>query len=238
MKTIHALTIIDKSGSMLSFRSRTIEGINSMLASLKTQVDKDIKILNTLLMFSSIGKGWGERTKEETEESFVFHRVGQEVSTVPDLTEKEYAPDGGTPLLDAIGYGIEKIKEFHKDDLGSDDLSIIVSVFSDGMENSSQEWNKDKIKQMIDHFQSDKRWTFTFIGCGSFDEVSGVSSTLGISNNNTVAYAASAEGNTMAFRKMSNSYSNYTRGVKGLIDIEAPDFDIFSEVKEPEITKK
>jgi hypothetical protein len=238
MKTIHALTIIDKSGSMLSFRSRTIEGMNSTLAALKAQADKDTKVLNTLLIFSSTGNGWGVPSKDETERNFVFHRIGQEVSTVPDLTEKEYAPGGGTPLLDAVGYGIEKVKEFHKDDLGSDDLSIIVTIFTDGEENSSQKWTRNDIKKMIEHFQSDKKWTFTFIGCGSFDNVSGVSATLGIKSANTVAYDASAAGNTMAFRSVANSYSNYSRGVKGLVDLEAAEFDIFSEVKEPEVTKK
>jgi hypothetical protein len=231
MKKIHALTIIDKSGSMLSWRSRTIEGINSNINALKKEVDKDTEILNTQLQFSSGNNSqWyaavnaGQSTAE-LEQSFVFRRVGESVVSIPDMTEADYFPDGGTPLLDAIGYGIEKVKAFHKDDLGSDDLSIIVTVFTDGEENSSRKWNKPQIKKMIEHFQSDGKWTFTFVGCGSFDAVSGTSAGLGISSANTVAYCATDSGTAEAFSKVATSYSNYARSRKlGVVDN-----DLFTE---------
>jgi len=235
MKKIHALTIIDKSGSMLGYRSRTIEGINSNINALKTEVDADTVILNTQLQFSSgNNQQWYSRVNAglstaELEQSFVFKRLGAPVQDLPDMTEADYAPDGGTPLLDAIGYGIEKLKEFHKDELGSDDLKIIVTVFTDGEENSSRKWNKSEIKKMIDHFQSDGKWTFTFVGCGSFDSISGVSAGLGISANNTVAYAATADGYTEGFSKVATSYCNFARSAKlGTIDN-----DLFTEKVSP-----
>ena len=231
MKKIHALTIIDKSGSMLSWRSRTIEGINSNINALKKEVDKDIEILNTQLQFSSGNNAqWyslnaAGRSTAELEQNFVFRRLGESVVNIPDMTDADYFPDGGTPLLDAIGYGIEKVKEFHKDDLGSDDLKIIVTIFTDGEENSSNKWNKSQIKKMIDHFQSDGKWTFTFVGCGSFDAVSNTSAGLGISSGNTVAYVATDRGTAEAYSKISTSYSNFARSAK----MGCVDKDLFTE---------
>lgn len=225
MKKIHSLTIIDKSGSMKSWRSRTIEGINSNINALKAEVDKDTVILNTQLQFSSGNNAqWYARTTaglstSELEQSFVFARVGEPVENLSDMTENDYSPDGGTPLHDAIGYGIEKLKEFHKDDLGSDDLKIIVTIFTDGEENSSRKWNKSEIKKMIEHFQSDGKWTFTFIGCGGIDAVNDTSAGLGIASANTVAYAATDFGTAEAFSAMTTSYGNFARSVKlGVVD--------------------
>jgi len=231
MKKIHSLTIIDKSGSMLSWRSRTIDGINSNINALKKEVDVDTVILNTQLQFSSgnnvqwYAKMNAGQSTAELEQSFVFRRIGESVVNLPDMTEADYLPDGGTPLLDSIGYGIEKVKEFHKDDLGSDDLKIICTIFTDGEENSSRKWNKAEIKKMIDHFQSDGKWTFTFVGCGSLDAVNSTSAGLGIASSNTVAYAATDYGTAEAFSKVATSYSNFARSAKlGVIDN-----DLFTE---------
>lgn len=225
MKTIHALTVVDKSTSMLPHRERTIEGINANINALKSEVDSDTKILNTQLQFSATGNSYYEQTKSTIEANFVFKRIGEPVEKLSDLTKDDYLPDGGTPLLDAIGYGIEKIKEFHKDDLGSDDLKIIVTIFTDGEENSSRKWTWDQIKKMTEHLQSDGKFTFTFIGCGSFEDVSHTSAALGVSSLNTVAYAATAAGTTDAYMKVATSYSNFARATKsGLIDN-----DLFTE---------
>ena len=215
-KIIHALTIIDKSSSMSGYRSRTIEGINSSLDALRTEVDKDTKILNTLLQFSATGNSWNASKKEL---DHVFSHIGKPVEEVAVLTENDYVPAGGTPLLDAIGYGIEEIKKFHGDKLGDDNLKVIVTIFTDGEENSSTKWNKADIKKMIEHFQEDGKWTFTFVGCGSLEDVSTTSGMLGIAANNTVAYAAMDLQSGEATKNIATSYCNYARSTKlGMVD--------------------
>jgi hypothetical protein len=123
--------------------------------------------------------------------------------------------------LDAIGYGIEKVKGFHGDKLGDDNLKIIVTIYTDGSENSSKKWDRAAIKKMLDHFQSDGKWTFTFVGCGSFDNVAATSATLGISSANTVAVADTDFGRMEASTKISTSYMSYARSVKsGIVDTD------------------
>ncbi len=217
-KIIHALTIVDRSGSMLGYRSRTVEGINTNINALEQEVDADTEILNTQLQFAAQNSTWN-RPSNNAETDFRFTRLGVRVQDLADMTEAEYAPDGGTPLLDAIGYGIEKVKEFHGDKLGDDNLKIIVTIFTDGEENSSTKWNKADIKKKIEHFSADGKWTFTFVGCGSFENVSNTSTSFGIAASNTVAYADSDDGRTDAYAKIATSYSNFARSAKlGVVD--------------------
>jgi len=227
-KIIHALTVIDRSGSMQNYRSRTVEGINANINALKQEVDADTVILNTQLQFAANGSTWNRPTNN-AETDFLFTRLGVPVQELVDMTEADYAPDGGTPLLDAIGYGIEKIKAFHGDKLGDDNLKIIVTIFTDGEENSSTKWSRDDIKKMIEHFQSDGKWTFTFVGCGSFENVTSTSTSFGISTANTVAYADNELGRTEAYAKIATSYRNFSRSAKlGVVDN-----DLFTEKELP-----
>ena len=227
-KIIHALTVIDRSGSMQNYRSRTVEGINANINALKQEVDADTVILNTQLQFAANGSTWNRPTNN-AQTDFLFARLGVPVQELVDMTEADYAPDGGTPLLDAIGYGIEKIKAFHGDKLGDDNLKIIVTIFTDGEENSSTKWSRDDIKKMIEHFQSDGKWTFTFVGCGSFENVTSTSTSFGISTANTVGYADNELGRTEAYAKIATSYRNFSRSAKlGVVDN-----DLFTEKELP-----
>ena len=227
-KIIHALTIIDKSGSMERFRSRTIEGVNENISVLKKEIDENTEILNTQLQFSGEGNNWISNGVVNGR-SFVFKHTGKSVAELKDMTPDDYVPSGGTPLLDAIGYGIEKVKEFHGDKLGDENLKIIVTVFTDGEENESRKWTKDEIRKMVEHFQSDGKWTFTFVGCGSLDNVTATSAGLGVAAANTVAYSYSDEGTRMAYRSVATSYRNFARSTKlGVVDNS-----LFTEKSEP-----
>lgn len=226
-KIIHALTIIDKSSSMNPYRTRTIEGINTNISALKKEVDADTEILNTQLQFSGMDAGIFGLKNAKIDQNFVFKRVGQKVNDLSDMTLSDYEPSGWTPLLDAIGLGIEKVKEFHADKLDDDNLKIIATIFTDGEENSSKKFNREQIKQMIEHFQSDGKWTFTFVGCGSIEDVSATSATLGVSASNTVAYAATDTGTAEAYSKIATSYGNFARSAK----LGTVDKDLFTDKK-------
>jgi hypothetical protein len=117
------------------------------------------------------------------------------------------------------------VKEFHGDKLGDENLKIIVTVYTDGDENCSKKYSREDIKKMIDHFQLDGKWTFTFVGCGRFENVSATSATLGISSANTMAVADSDDGRKFASMKISTSYMNYARAVKSSV----VDNDLFTE---------
>jgi hypothetical protein len=74
-------------------------------------------------------------------------------------------PRGSTALLDAVGRAINetgerlaKMPEAERPGL------VVFVVMTDGPENSSREFTKSHIKQMIEHQQSVYKWQFTFLG--------------------------------------------------------------------------
>jgi len=67
-----------------------------------------------------------------------------------------FQPNGQTALLDAIGKTINSIES-------NEDNKVIVVIITDGEENSSIEFNKQKINEMISE-KKEKGWEFVFLG--------------------------------------------------------------------------
>ena len=80
-----------------------------------------------------------------------------------DLDWKAYCPGGGTPLYDAIGKGISKTNAQIED--GD---HVLVTIITDGEENSSEEWTLKMIRTMIEKLKK-QNWTFTLIGTDNLD---------------------------------------------------------------------
>ena len=71
----------------------------------------------------------------------VFDRMP--ITKVPDLNEKDYQPTDNTPLYE--------------------DDDVLVTVITDGYENSSREWNHERIFKLVEDLKK-KNWLFTYIG--------------------------------------------------------------------------
>ena len=65
-----------------------------------------------------------------------------------------------TPLYDAIGFSVNKIKLLLDD---KTDYNVLVTIMTDGEENASKEYSGSAIKKIIDDLKQ-KNWTFTYIG--------------------------------------------------------------------------
>ena len=70
---------------------------------------------------------------------------------------------GGTPLYDAIGKGISKVNAQIED--GD---HVLVTIITDGEENSSEEWTLKMVRTMIEKLKK-QGWTFTLIGTDNLD---------------------------------------------------------------------
>ena len=64
-----------------------------------------------------------------------------------------YEPDGSTALYDALGLVF--------DEYGSED-NVIVLINTDGQDNTSMKWNRQKIKEKIEKLKQEKGWIFEF----------------------------------------------------------------------------
>ena len=150
-KRVFNLIIVDESGSMSIIRKQAFTGMNETLQTVR-QMQKmypDQKQFVTLVTFDTCHTTW--------------HYDNTPTSRTKDLDWKAYNPSGGTPLYDAMGTAISKVNA-----QVSDDDNVLVTVITDGEENSSREWTLKMIRTMIEKLKK-HNWTFTLIGTDNLD---------------------------------------------------------------------
>ena len=119
---VYNLVILDKSGSMEDIRLEAINGYNETLGTIRAAQLKHIETQMhyvSLCVFCSCGI------------NMIYDKVP--ITDVKKLTKRQYDPCCGTPLYDAIGYSIKKLKNDIKD---VEDAAVLVTIITDGYENS------------------------------------------------------------------------------------------------------
>lgn len=75
-----------------------------------------------------------------------------------------YRPSGCTALLDAIGTAINQIRMTNESKILNNEMSVIMVILTDGMENASREFNFHQIAGMIQELERTSNWSFSFLG--------------------------------------------------------------------------
>jgi uncharacterized protein YegL len=186
----HISVVLDKSGSMASCLKDTIGGLNGFL---KTQKEVEGEATITLVQFNGN-----------------YHMMMDmlPLSGAEDLTQKNYKPNGGTALLDAIGRTINNV-ESKIDDKPENEKpeKVIFVIITDGQENESREFTRDQIMTMINDHRSEKGWEFVFIGANQ-DAIQGGNS-IGVRAGNSLNYDASAQGTQVMYSSLTRSMTSY-----------------------------
>lgn len=127
--------------------------------------------------------------------------VSKELATVPELN---LVPRGSTALLDALGKTINhtrtRIESFTKKEKPD---NLIFVVITDGEENCSKEFSKEKIFELITKCREETKWEFIYLGANQ-DAIK-VAKNLGMSTNNAVTYTADNSGTKGVFRGLSDA---------------------------------
>jgi len=137
------VVILDRSGSMSSVIDDAIGGFNTFLA--KQQADPD-PALFTLVQFND---------HCETVCS------GIDIRDAVPYDRKSYVPSGNTALLDAVGQGINDVLQ-RTDGSKS---KVLFAILTDGHENSSTEFTREQIQQLI-KMRQEAGWEFVYLGSG------------------------------------------------------------------------
>lgn len=184
--TTHVGVVLDRSGSMGPRREATITGFNEYLNEIRGNEDAD-KMRLTLSQFDY--------------EYNTLHE-GAKLDAVEELTTETYVPRGSTALYDAIGRTVHKVKG----DMKKNDRALIV-IMTDGMENSSQEYDKKAITKLIEDCQGEGNWTFVYLGAGidAFADGTGI----GITGGNTFSYSSSPAATRGTFKSLGHTHSLY-----------------------------
>ena len=211
---IYNLIILDESGSMSSIREQALSGANETLQTIRAaqQENPDDHQMISFVTFDTGARRPFVRTIIDSEK----------IESVNDITPDQYQPYGGTPLYDAMGLSITALKELVKE--GD---HVLVTVITDGFENSSHIYSAEMIKELVESLTT-QGWVFTYIGANQDSEQT--ASGLGI--RSTMDFQASVQGSAMMWNKMRSSSREYYKKVRrqklygGAIDFEE---DFFAE---------
>lgn len=160
-KRVINLIIADESGSMSVIRDTTLAGLNETITTCQKMQEKfpTMEQRITLITFDS------NHTK------VIFDNIP--ALEAKPLSQKDYVPGAATPLYDAIGQAVtQTYAQTEKTD------NVLVTILTDGEENSSTEFDLKMVKRLIDK-QKEQGWTFTFIGTDNLD-VEGMAHEMGI----------------------------------------------------------
>ena len=180
MKRVFNMIIVDESGSMSIIKKQALAGLNETIETVKKmqKVHPEMQQRISLLTFDSSHK------------TFKYDNV--KADTAHLLSANDYNPGGCTPLYDAIGIAISKLNA-----QTTDEDSVLVTIITDGEENSSEEYSLRMIKTLIDKMKK-QGWTFTLIGTDNLD-VEGMAGQMCIDNH--LSFTEDAEGTREMFRR-------------------------------------
>lgn len=97
---VHNLIILDESGSMLSIKGTIIQGFNEIVQTVKG-IEKqfsDQEHFISLVTFNGL-------------EQKLLHFVDP-VHNLNQINDALYDPNSSTPLFDAMGFGLNKLKQY------------------------------------------------------------------------------------------------------------------------------
>lgn len=178
--------ILDRSGSMSGLEADTIGGFNSMI---EKQKNAEGEALISTVLF--------DNTSE-----VIHDRVS--VQSIKPMTRDDYTVRGCTALLDAIGGAIHHIGNVHKyarnEDVPEHTLFVITT---DGMENTSRQYDSEKVKKMIERQKEKYGWEFLFLGA-NIDAVE-TARHFGISEDRAVNYHSDSEGTQLNYEVLSEA---------------------------------
>lgn len=145
----HITIVLDRSGSMSIVKDDTIGAFNAFL-------DDQRKFPGiaswTLVQFDDL---------YEPLDDFV------DIAKAKKLDTNNFVPRGMTALYDAVGKTIVSVGEkLAVMDEAERPAQVIFAILTDGHENASKEYKRDKVFEMVRCQEKEYNWQFVFLGAG------------------------------------------------------------------------
>lgn len=183
--------ILDCSGSMFSIKENIIKGYNEQVKAIK---DFDLqKATNSYFVFTTFNS-------TVSLEDGINH-----IKEVEELNSKSYVTHGGTALYDAIGLTLKKLDSDLRSEISN--YEVLITVLTDGEENSSVYFSGPQIADLIKYYQEEHKWTISFIGANI--DVEKLCKDINIDTSNTLTFTASAAGTADATETLISSRTAY-----------------------------
>jgi hypothetical protein len=150
IERIYNLIILDESGSMFGLEKMSVDGVNETIQTIKgaARAHPEQEQMFSFITFSDRGD----------RRPFRIHTLLSEIALVNEISINDYLPCGSTPLWDTMGIALSTLER----EVGENSIAL-VTVITDGYENSSKEYSGKQIQEMVMRLDS-KGWVFTYIG--------------------------------------------------------------------------
>jgi len=217
----HITVILDRTGSMESIRDDTIGGFNAFLTQQKAE--PGLATL-TLVQF-------------DTQDPYEVIHQFQILSEIPELTRETFVPRASTPLLDAIGRGINDLEKSLIDmEENKKPSRVVMVIITDGQENSSREFKKDHIEKMIREKQEKFDWQFVFLSA----DLAAIGDAInhGIHARSSMSYDKNRRGTAAAWNSTSQRIADYRSARSNSVSFTDEDRSLQSSEKALEELRK
>ena len=198
--------ILDRSGSMQSMQEPAVAAFNLFI---KSQLDVPGDAHLTLVQF---------------DDAYEVPFAALPIQEVPQLTATTYTPRGSTALLDAIG---RTITDTNRRISALPDAQkpgkVILTIFTDGMENASQEYTLKHISDLIRLYRDEKGWEFLFLAANQDAIASATAMRMDAGSSGNVQF--SAKGVTSSGGAMSRKVRAMRMKSSGTMDAQAMEDD-------------
>ena len=182
--------VLDRSGSMTVIKNDMEGGLNAFLEEQK-KVEGEATV--SLYQFD-----------HEFEESFIAKDI-KEVSKIV------LEPRGTTALLDAMGRSIlttgRRLAAMKEEDRPS---KVIMIIITDGGENASDEFTREKVFELIKQQEETYSWEFVFLGANQ--DAVGEAAKYGIAASKAMTFDYNKSGVDAVAASLSSSMTSYRAG--------------------------
>ncbi len=203
---VHNLIILDESGSMNVIKNTIMQGFNELVQTIQgieTEFPEQEHFI-TFVSFSS------------RQQKLLHFR--DSASTLRQIDGESYTPGGLTPLYDAMGFGINKLKQSLAK---QSNYNVLVTILTDGAENASKEFTGNSIKALVEEL-SQNNWTFTYIGTDH--DIEKIASSLSITN--TFAFHKKEADIQNMFQMEYHARKRFSEKIENNEDVRANYFDL------------
>jgi Mg-chelatase subunit ChlD len=188
--------VVDRSGSMALMADDAIGGMKTFVAEQQALPGKCT--LRTVHFDSS----------------YEVYHPSKDIAEVPEPT---LVPRGSTALYDAFGKAITEFgEELAAMDEADRPANVVFVVVTDGGENASREWTREKVFEAVTRQTDEYGWTFLYLGANQ--DAMAVGTSLGVNHLNTMTYEPTAKGNVAAYGATSQTVSSIRTTGKGTLN--------------------
>ncbi len=186
---IYNVIILDKSGSMSTIAKQAVDGVNETLGGIRSSQLKDPTQDNYVTLVAFCG----------CELRTIYDNTP--IAEVRDITPNDYRPCCMTPLYDAVGTTITRLRPVVEKEKGA---AAAVTIITDGYENASREYSGKAIKELIEQLKN-QGWLFAYIGADH--DVEKVAAQMSI--DNTLVFDKTEAGTRAMFQRNNLSRSKW-----------------------------